>query len=217
MAVQPILWLHEELLLLALEAGQGRPPVTGSLSHALAGALLAELLLNERARIEVSKRSKRLVVTRSSLLGEPLLDHWLERLRVSKPTTAAAWVGRVAAQRGLADRVTERLWLKGTVRREERPFLLLFTRRAHPIVNTALVRASIARLRAALLDGANVPARDLALLGLLRHAGAVRAVFNAQERKLHKKRIRQLTYSDQAAGAIADALAAVHAAIAAAG
>ncbi|MGH7468108.1 MAG: GOLPH3/VPS74 family protein [Longimicrobiales bacterium] len=217
MSVRPSLWLHEELLLLTLEAWQGRLPWSSTRGLALGGAVLLELTLTDRIRLDTSKRSKLVMISNTSLLGDPLLDEWLERMRATRNTSARNWVSRIGSTRGLPHRIAERLWLKAVVRREERPFLLFFTQRVYPMVNTGVTRTLIERLRAALLEQQIVSPRDAALLGLLRHAGALRAVFSAQEIKQQSRRIKQIAQSSAGARAVTDALAAVHAAIMAAG
>lgn len=68
------LTLHEEVLLLVLKDEKGTLEwVAGNYQHVLAGAMIAELLLEERIRIEDSKKHLGKVLNISSL-GDPVLD-----------------------------------------------------------------------------------------------------------------------------------------------
>src|SRR5688572_14938368 len=101
--------LHEALLMLALrdqKGGFGHAPLLGA---GLAGAILIELVLAGRIRIEQKKRSSVVRVIDERLTGEPVMDTWLSQMRSARKEAAVAtWLGRIAGTRKLVDRIAER-------------------------------------------------------------------------------------------------------------
>ena len=76
------LYLYEEILLLALRDEQGTI-ATGFTEQVVAGAILAELLLDGRISIEDSR--KQLVdLQNNNLTGDPIMDECLEKMAASK-------------------------------------------------------------------------------------------------------------------------------------
>jgi hypothetical protein len=212
------LWLYEELFLLALNPERGAIPLTAPLEHVIIGAALTDLLLDDRIRIEKKGRSNRVVVFRTSLTGEPILDECLERIRKSQRTKSVqTWVATLAGLKNLTHGTAERLVRRGIVRREEQPFLVFFTRRIYPIVNGAKRAELVEHLRTCVRTEGEPPARAAALLALLKYAGLLATLFDSAERRTHRTRIKQIAKSHPMVGAVDDALAAVHAVAAAAG
>jgi hypothetical protein len=88
-----MLTLAEELLLLALddESGSVEPAASGSLQYGLAGALLVELVIAGRLRLEGGG----LVVADGSPTGDAVLDEVIGRIsRSGRPRDAEYWVGQ---------------------------------------------------------------------------------------------------------------------------
>ncbi len=212
MTILSDLWLHEELVLLAIQPRKGTIPLGTPLQHPMAGAGLSEMLLAGRIRLDKVKRSQRVIIVQTSLLGEPLLDEWFERIRTArKPASPETWVARLASARRMTRRMIERLWFQGIVRREERSALWLFTRYVHPVVNVQARDAVIERLRICLNGTCEPPARDAFLLGLAKHANLLRAVLNNSEVKMHRQRIKLLVKSHPILAAVGSAAASRHA------
>ena len=120
--------IHEEFMLLCRNE-DGR--IVGNAHHIYATAvgILAELLLHNRIALEPGRWKTTVRLTDSRLLGDPLIDESLERIRSAKrPAALTTWIGRIAGTRKLTPRVTERLYFSGLIRREERPFLVFFKR-----------------------------------------------------------------------------------------
>lgn len=85
MAFRSGLSLHEELVLLALRDERGTLSVDESVyQHAIAGALLAELLLEGRVTLEEVRRQQLVDVGNAKPLGDNLLDDCIARLLAAK-------------------------------------------------------------------------------------------------------------------------------------
>jgi hypothetical protein len=64
------LFLHEEVMLLALRDEKGTIASGTMYQYAIGAAILAELLLNKRVSVEESKKAKLVNLTSSTPLGE---------------------------------------------------------------------------------------------------------------------------------------------------
>src|SRR4030095_8620963 len=109
MATRNTIFLHEEVMLLALRDTEGTIAPGTMYQYAMAGAVLAELLLNHRIRVEESKKKLVNVVT-SKPRGDPLLDECLGKISSAKRRASLqTWVSRLAGVRNFKHRVAERL------------------------------------------------------------------------------------------------------------
>lgn len=80
--------------------------VSNYLEHAVAGAVLAELLLD--CRLSINATRKQLVVLRTHPTGDPILDECLEIMKASKRRASLqTWVSRLAGIKNLRDKVAQ--------------------------------------------------------------------------------------------------------------
>jgi golgi phosphoprotein 3 len=179
------LFLHEEILLLALRDKEGTFTPGSWHAHALAGAVLAELLLAERIRLNPTGRRPRVEAAGSKPLEDHLLNEALERIRVARrPVSLASWVERFANWGDLPHRIAGGLCGRGILRADERKVLLLFRQRVYPEVEPEPERRLIGRLAGALSgSGADPGPRIRALLAIAHPTGLLR---NAFERRFLK-------------------------------
>ena len=84
MAKAPALFLHEEVLLLALRDEEGTIAPGTMYQYAIGGAVLAELMLQSRIGVDESGRKTLAKVLDSTPTGAPLLDEFLTKMRDSK-------------------------------------------------------------------------------------------------------------------------------------
>lgn len=211
--------LHERALLLALHDERGTIHRAGMYAYAVAGGLLAELLLEGRIELVERKRGKPLVtVARATQVGDPVADELLERIRTAKRRAPLdRWVGRVAGSARLKHRVAVQLARKGVLRQEEERVLLLFRRKIYPEIDPAPERQLIASLREALLGDSDQVEQRTAILAVLGwHAGLLRSALDRKELKGRKQRVEALARGDAVADATKAAIAAVQAAATAA-
>ena len=216
MAMNHDLPLHEAVLLLALRDDKGTPAAS-MYTYAVAGGVLAELLLAERVRLAPRRRGKPLIEPHdSAMVGDPVLDDALRRVRdARRRATAATWVSRLARQETVKA-TARRLSRKGILRTEEKRVLLLFSRTVYPELDPAPERRLIEEIRTAVLGEEPVDARTAALVSLADTAGLLRPIFDRKTLKARKARLAAIAEGDAAAEAAKEAIQAVQVAIMAA-
>ena len=78
------LYLYEELMLLALRDEEGTILPGTMYQYGICGAIIAELLLEERIKLDERGRKPKVAVQSSTRLGDDLLDECLELISKSK-------------------------------------------------------------------------------------------------------------------------------------
>jgi len=101
MVINNTLFLHEEVMLLALKDEEGTV-VSGTMyKYAISGAILAELLLKKRIVVDESKK-KLVNVVSSTPVGELLIDECLNKISSSKRRASLqTWVSRFSGVNNL--------------------------------------------------------------------------------------------------------------------
>jgi hypothetical protein len=207
------LYLHEEILLLALRDQEGTV-AQGNYPYALGGAILAELLLGEHIRVEDSKKK---LVDRvgSSRIGEPLLDECVARIRDAKRRASLPmWVSRFAGTKGLKHRVAAGLCKRGILRADEDKVLLIFTRKIYPERDPEPERQILARLEEAIFtEVRDVDPRTTILLSLAHASGILGANFDRKRLKERKQRIERVVNGEMLGKATREVITSVQMAI----
>ena len=193
MGTQDTLFLHEELMLLALRNEDGTVAPGSMYQYAIGGAVVAELLLQERIELEEGGK-KHVNLLSSDPVGDPLVDECLDRIvHAKKLASLQTWVSRCAGVRQLKHRVAQRLCQRGILRAEQGKFLLFFTRKVYPEADPRPKREMIERLHEAIFsDAEDVDPRTVVLLSLANGMGMLNAAFGRKELKARKTRIKQL-------------------------
>lgn len=214
MADRAPLHLHEEIMLLALRDREGTVEIGSSYRHAIAGALVAELLLEGRVTVAEGRR-KLLDLESDAPLGDPLLDECLERIATARRRASLqAWVTRFTAIRKLHHRVAEGLCRQRILRASEDKVLWLFTRRIYPEVDPHPERRVIDRLRRAIFrDSRAVAPRTVVLLSLAQAGRLLPYAFDKQRLKGRKRRIERLVAGELTGRATREAIQAAQAAV----
>lgn len=214
----PDLYLHEQVLLLALRDDRGTVESrAGMYSLALGGAILSELLL--AGCVTVGEDKKKLVdVVQSRRLDEPLLDDCLKLVgKAKRRRSAAGWVSGFAHVKRLRHRVAQQLCRKGILKDSEEKLLLLFTRKVYPTVDPAPERRLTEALRRAIFqDSKSLNPRTAILVALAYSTGLLNAHFERSDLKRRKKRLQQISDGDLIGGAAKAAVQAAKAVQAAA-
>ena len=212
------LCLHEEILLLALRDKEGTIVGGTHYPYALGGALLAELSLQKRIKIEESGRKKFVAVASSKPLGEPLLDECLEKVKTAKRRASVqTWVGRFAGLKRLKHRVALGLCERGILKADEDTVLRIFKRKVYPEVDPEPERELIKRLRQAVFTYTReLDPRTVVLVALAHGAGILKVVFDKKKLKGRKKRLEQIAKGDVVGKATREAIQAMQAAVLAA-
>lgn len=210
------LHLYEEIMLLALRDEKGTVASGAMYSYAVGGAILAELLLEQRLRIEEPKKNKKLVTLASpEPLGDALIDESLERIasakRRKRPET---WVSHFSSIKQLKHRVATQLCQRGILEADEDKVLLIFMRKIYPEINPEPERRLIERLRHAIFtDTEVIDARTIVLVSLASSTSILPVIFNKKDLKARKKRIEQIANGEVTGKATKDAIAAMQAAV----
>lgn len=210
------LYLQEEILLLALKDKKGTFYAKMYLP-ALAGALIAELLLAERIQIEESKKKMVNVISRQTF-GDPLMDEILEKMASAKRrATLMTWIQRFSRLPKLQHRVAQGLCRRGILREDEQQILILFRQKTYPEVDHDAERRLISRLHDTVFgESQQLEARTVVLVALARAADLLSIPFDRKELKERKKRIKSIVEGNLIGEATKSAIEATQAAIAAA-
>lgn len=216
----PTFRLYHELLLLALADDTGKVAFGGMLTYGLGGAILTELLLEERLEIvEEGTRFKRryVQVTNPRRIGDPVLDAALAKVREAKrrasPSTIVSRFGQV---RQLRHQIAAELCRAGVLRETEQQVLLLFRRRVYPTIDSRPERALVRRVRDTLDVGKKPTERTAALIGLASASGSLTAIYTRKELRALKPRLKTVVESSAGSRAVREAIAAAQAAVTAA-
>jgi hypothetical protein len=209
------LYLHEEVMLLALKDEEGTIASGTSYQYALAGAVLAELLLSGRIGVEEQKKKKYGVLKDSTPLGDPVIDACLEKvIKAKNKQQLQTWVSRFSGLKDLKNRVARRLVERGILRADEDKVLLLFTRKLYPEVNPEPERKMIKNLRQAIFtDAKDIDPRTVVLVSLADSTGLLKVIFDKKKLKERKERIEQVVNGDVSGKATREAIAAMQAAV----
>ena len=207
------LYLYEEIALLSLRNDKGTV-ATGFPDTVIAGAIVAELLLNESISVEQTKK-KLVNVEKSNLLGDALLDECLDRISTAnRRASISTWVSRLSGMKKLRHRVALQLCDRGILNADEKKVLLFFTQKIYPELNPIPEREIVDRLHKAIFsEAANIDPRTVVLISLAHGSGLLSANFDRKEIKARKKRIEQIIDGELTGQATKSVIEACQAAI----
>lgn len=214
MAVRHKLFLHEEILLLALHDEKGTIDLGSPYAYAVGGALLAELTVRGRVQLTGSEKKPMVDLVDRKPVGEPLLDEALERIaKARRRGSVSTWVSRLAGAKKLRDRLADGLVRCGILRSEDREVLVFFKRKTYPALNPEPERQIVERLRAAIFTDEDPDARTIVLLSLASAAGLLNMVFDKKALKERRDRIKALVEKEGLGKAVKSVIEAIQAAM----
>ncbi|MGW0482877.1 GOLPH3/VPS74 family protein [Nonomuraea sp. NPDC003214] len=197
--------IAEEILLLAHKEDDGKPLIPSTqLDPVLAGALLAELAVNERVTLD----GKKVQLVDPTPLGDEELDAVLAAIAEGKERKAAWWVQKLQSVK-LRARLLTRLARAGVLAEERAKVLGLFPTTRWPEVD-GRTEAEVRERVAAALGGADPTARTAVLIAVMHAAKLDRKAFPGAD----KARVKEIAEGAWAAEAVAQTITAIHAAIA---
>jgi hypothetical protein len=172
--------IAQELELLIREPETGKSCVDAVAARAaLAGALLADLLIERR--IARNERGKLVVVDRSPL-GDFVLDRTLVTMASDpKPRSIARWVARLERS-GVREDVLGTLVAHGDVEACAHRIFGLFPTTRYPVTNARAREQAMQSIHNALVAKGPVPDRGSALVGLCDAAGLLKQLVGPVER-----------------------------------
>ena len=208
------LLLHHRIVLLSLNDTKGT--FTGSYcTYATAGAMISELLLQNRITADKDKKKTVSVISQDPT-GDEFLDELLKQMSESgKPRGLQDWVTRAAGIKHLAHRIAEQLSQMGILKQDEKKVLWVFSRQVYPELDGTVednIRDQMARV---MFDPKVIPDEPTAILiALASHADLLKANFVPEELRQHRQRVKQLAAGEiLASAATQQAIAAVQAAV----
>ncbi|HHY81359.1 MAG TPA: GPP34 family phosphoprotein [Clostridiales bacterium] len=205
------LLLHEKLLLISIDKEKGMAVGGGTfLSYALAGALLAELLFQNRIAIE----NKMVVVKDSSPTNNILYDEVLAELsRSAKNRTLYYWIPKlVKATRPLLKKVGDSLQDKGLVRREDTRLLRIFPVTKFYVVQPDVWQRLVSEMTEELVLVREPDWEMNMLISLLHSCGFLLRHFKRDERREVARRARAMVKENIIAKTVERVIAAIQAA-----
>ncbi|MDQ1286747.1 MAG: hypothetical protein QG622_312 [Actinomycetota bacterium] len=206
--------LAEDVLLLLIDDATGKMVLDRTrVDRVLAGAVLVELLMTERAAPAPaggSIKPGRIVVLDPRPSGDAVLDEALERLS-DKPLRPARAVEKLV--KGLRAALLGRIVQAGFVREEHRSWLGVFPTTTWPAVRPEHEAGIRRSLRDVLLHGHGPEPRIATLIALLNAVDAVPKVVPAEDRRALVRRARTIAEGDPTALAVREAVDAVNAAV----
>jgi len=216
--------IAEEFLLLCLDEETGRKSISGEkIDPALGGALLVELALMERIGItsdeEGLRARRRISITSTKPTDDEVLDAALgylvakEGKKIQDVISPMSWKPMT---KDLRKKLLSRLAETGVLEERRGMALGVFPTTRWPVADPAAELEVRARLRSALVDGLTPTERTVALIGLLHATGHVNKAVPYEDKKLVRRRAKELTEGDWAAKAVKAVIDSVHAAGAAA-
>jgi hypothetical protein len=205
--------LYEEIMLLALRDEEGTI-ATGYSEHVVAGAILAELLLDQQISIEDTR--KQLVdLQNTKPTGDPIIDECLERIVTSKRRRSLqTWISRLAGTKDLRHKVARRLCDRGILRADLDKVLFVFTRQVYPEIDPLPEKKIVERLRTAIFtDRDEVDPRTVMLISLANGAELLNKTFGRKEVRGRRKRIEQIVNGELTGKATKQVIAACQTAL----
>lgn len=209
------LFLHEEIMLLALRDREGTIDTGSMYKYAIGGAILAELLLSNRIRVEKIKKKKFVELVDPKSTGDPVIDECITKLQTSKRrATLETWVSRFTGVKDLKNRIAIQLCRRGILRTDEDTVLLFFKRKIFPEVNPEPEKELIRKLENAIFtDVDEIDPRTVVLLALADSADLLKMVFDKKRIKGCKNRIKEIINGEMTGQATKEAIEAMQAAV----
>jgi hypothetical protein len=190
-----LMYIFEAILLLALDDVESKisNPVDGELRAAIAGCVLAELVLQER----ITLIDGRVTVINQLPTDHPVLDNSLYNiLDTAKPRKLRYWFNTLVYQ-GVDNEVVNTMVEQGVLERTKKHLRLVKPSKSDPSSNSLIKFNLATRLRCIVLNGKTPDPSETVLLTFLYQTKLHRQVFMAGERKKARKRMRLLVEKEE--------------------
>lgn len=209
------LYIYEEILLLALRDKEGTMLFGINYPQALAGALLADLILQKKIEIESSGKRKFVKLSDSKKTGDLLLDQIIEKIAASKRKARPQnWVQRIANISRLKHKAAQSLCRKGILKMEEDKVLLIFNRKVYPEVDPRPEKILIDKIyKAIFTESKNINPETVILISICNSTGILKHLFDKSKLREKKKRIKEITSGNMIGKATQEAVEAMQAAV----
>lgn len=207
--------IAEDLLLLLLDDEDGTLVQQSFVDQALAGAVLAELALEEHVVLRERRgwgAKPHVVPADGAAPDDEVLAHALGVV-AERPRDAGGLLRPLG--KGLRQHLAERLVERGVLRREEGKVLGLFPRTTWPAVDSTHEAEVRRDVTATLVDGVPPGPRTAAVVGLLHAIGRAHKTVDHEGVPAHevKKRAKAVAEGDLASEAVSAAVQAMYTAV----
>ncbi len=194
--------LNELIMLLALDDDDGRVrwSISPFLDYALAGAMLAELLL--RGRLKLNESGGLELDGPDEPTGSALLEEVVAHFKnTDVPHTVAGCVTVISTLPDLSHRQTEELVAKGILGKKEGHFLLIFPVTVYPMLDTTPEKEVVSRIRECVLGNDPVEPRMAVLITIAHGAHLLREALTDDELDERQGRLREIAQTRPVAAA----------------
>ena len=205
--------LYEGLVLLALQEETGN--TKGShLEYTIAAAIIAELLLLKRIRVNADNKDK-VEVLDNSPTGDTVMDEALQKMADRKRAdTIKNWVSHIAQISKLKHKVAEQLVADGIITSEEKKVLWIFSYKVYPEANPEPERKLRSEMRRLVRDKPlEIDPRIALTVSLAKSSDLLKSVFSKDELKTHKERIEKIAKGEELGAVTQAVIDAVQAAV----
>jgi hypothetical protein len=209
------LHIYEEILLLSLRDKQGTIFYDVHYPQALAAAILAELLLIKKIKLDPVGKKNFVKLTDVKFTGDQLLDECLQKISKAKRRARIEnWVPRFANLPRLKHKAAQSLCRKGILKMEEHKMLLLFKHKKYPEVDPRPEKQLIEKLRKAIFgNNKTIEPETVILVAICEKTGILKHLFDKQKLKDRKKWIKEITSGNLIGDATKEAVEAMQAAV----
>jgi len=209
------LHIYEEILLLALRDKKGSTHFGVNYQFAMAGAIVAELLLDKKIEIEKVKKKKFVKLVDGTLSGDDILDETLQKLQTAKRRQRVeAWVSRLANIRRIKHRAAENLCKKRILKMEEDKVLMIFRRKLYPEINPKPEKQILNKMFDAIFtEKRNIDPHTLVLISICHSTGMLKPLFDKKKLRERKSKIKEIVNGNLVGKATKEAVEAMQAAV----
>lgn len=208
------LTLKEKYLLLCYHPEKGRLLNSANYSsYGIAGATMLELA--DLKKFEVI--NEKVVLSDLKTTGDKALDLVVERIgKATRPRKVSSWISSIA-QSGRMQKIKaairESLLSKRIMKKKEKTALIIFSYNRYPLRNNRLRRQIISDIHNVVISR-KIGSKDIMLLTALIGATKMESsFFIREEKKLAKKRIKEIMKSNEIAKVLDSTVTAVQAAV----
>jgi len=203
--------IFEALFILALDDDEGdiAKSMVSTLESNLAGALLSELVLQNRINIT----NDRVVVTDPSPTEHPILDKALfEISNTSRPRKLRYWINNLTYKKFLEE-IGHHLVDQGLLVRKKKRLYLAIPNGEYPDGNFSVKFSLKKDLREIILARRAPEISEKVLLAFLYRSDLLKLVFTHGERKAAQKRVKKLMIDDEEGNHLGNAFKEILAAV----
>lgn len=193
--------IPEKLFILSIDDHRGAiaSSAKNTLGYGLAGALLAELALANKIKLQ----GTRLAVIDVTPTGDALLDNTLAEIVAQKKNMKFTRWLETHAGKPLIKQIAMRLADQKAIHIEKKRYLWVIPYEVYPQVDASAKYWVKQHLRGIVLAGEPAQAPDVALLSLLKACRLLRLVYTKDEFKYASKKVAALAVGDNLGNAVA--------------